>query len=83
MDTHQLAVTDPDTKKVDRKQILCLVLMDYRVKVIIPDTEVWYGTNEHYPDYVIRRISAYISSTDAEGISTIDALIKKNFWDNV
>jgi hypothetical protein len=56
VDAYQLSVTNPSTKAVERKQILCLVIMDFRVKVIIPETEIWYDSEETYPEYVIKRM---------------------------
>ena len=56
VDTHRLAMTDPVTKHLEHKQILCLVVMEYRVKVIIPQTEIWYDPGTELPDYVIKRM---------------------------
>ena len=56
VDSYTLPVTDRETRAVTMKQVLCLVVMDYRVKVIIPQTEVWYNETDALPDYVIRRM---------------------------
>ena len=56
VDTHRLAVTDPVTKAIERRQILCLVIIDFRVKVIVPQTEIWHDTETNIPDYVIKRM---------------------------
>lgn len=56
VDTHRLAITDPVTKNVERKQILCLVIMDFRVKVIIPQTEIWFEAETEFPDFVVKKM---------------------------
>ena len=56
VDELTLILTDTKTKEKVRKKINCLVVMDFRVKVIIPETEIWYETDAGYPDYVIRKM---------------------------
>ena len=56
VDAYTMPIADKETKTVAMKQVLCLVIMDYRVKVIIPQTEIWYNDTDKLPDYVIKRM---------------------------
>ena len=56
VDVYTLPVVDQETKITTMRQVLCLVIMDYRVKVIIPQTEIWYNETDILPDYVIKRM---------------------------
>ena len=56
VDTHRLAVRNPETGETETREIQCLVLMDFRVKVIIPQPEIWYQPDAPFPDYVVRRM---------------------------
>ena len=67
VDTHRLRMSGAAAK-----ELLCLVVMDYRVKIIIPQTEVWHEDGEQYPDYTIRnmvgaKIDYVITNVDREG----------------
>jgi len=60
------------TKKVFHKQVLCLVLMNYRVKVIIPQTEIWFGNDDDTPNYLVKnmvgaKIDYVITNVDRVG----------------
>ena len=51
--------------------MLCAVIINYRVKVLIPETEVWYPGQER-PPYVLRNMSGaetdyIILDVDREG----------------
>ncbi len=72
VDTHRLAVRNPETGETETREIQCLVLMDFRVKVIIPQPEVWYQPDAPFPDYVVRRmigakVDYVITNVDREG----------------
>jgi len=72
VDTHRLAVRNPETGETETREIQCLVLMDFRVKVIIPQPEIWYQPDAPFPDYVVRRmvgakIDYVITNVDREG----------------
>lgn len=56
VDAHTLSITDPVTGKKAKREILCLVIMDYRVKVIIPQTDVWHDPEKELPNFVIKRM---------------------------
>lgn len=43
-----------ETKRDENKTVKCLVVIPYRVKIIIPDIEVWYDENSKRPDHVLR-----------------------------
>ena len=72
VDTHRLAVRNPETGAMETRELQCLVLMDFRVKVIIPQPEIWYQADADMPDYVVRRmvgarIGYVITNVDREG----------------
>ena len=72
VDTHRLAVRNPETGATETRELQCLVLMDFRVKVIIPQPEIWYQADADMPDYVVRRmvgarIGYVITNVDREG----------------
>ena len=57
--------------KTERRKMLCAVIINYRVKVLIPETEVWYPGQER-PPYVLRNMSGaetdyIILDVDREG----------------
>lgn len=56
VDSHRLSFINPDTNKKETKEILCLVVMHFRVKVLIPQTEIWHESTEQYPEFVIRNM---------------------------
>ena len=41
VDTNTFTVKNPETGETERRTIRSLVIIDYRVKVIIPETEIW------------------------------------------
>ena len=61
----------PGDKANRAAQMLCAVIINYRVKVLIPETEVWYPGQER-PPYVLRNMSGaetdyIILDVDREG----------------
>ena len=56
LDSHTLDVLDPVTSRWFTKEILCLVVMSYRIKIIIPDTEIWHHGEDPYPNYVVKNM---------------------------
>ena len=52
-----------------KSAINCLVLLDYRVKILIPETEVWYNENTSRPEHVLKSM---IGSTLDYVIMSID-----------
>lgn len=56
IDTHSFTVRNRETRQTERRKMLCAVIINYRVKVLIPETEVWYPGQER-PPYVLRNMS--------------------------
>ena len=56
IDTHSFTVRNRETRQTERRKMLCAVIISYRVKVLIPETEVWYPGQER-PPYVLRNMS--------------------------
>lgn len=55
VDTNTFTVKNPKTGETERRTIRSLVIIDYRVKVIIPETEIW-AAGEERPDHVTRSL---------------------------
>ena len=71
IDTHSFKVRDRDTKRIEYREILCAVVIAYRVKVLIPETEIWQPGSER-PSHVLRgmagaEIDYVILDVDREG----------------
>ena len=71
MDQSVVTVRNKKTGRREQRSIPCLVVIDYRVKVLIPETEVWYPGQER-PPYVLRNMSGaetdyIILDVDREG----------------
>lgn len=61
-----------ETGKNEHKTVNCLVIIPYRVKVIIPDTEIWYDEDSTRPDHVLHSMVGaqtdyVITGIDREG----------------
>jgi len=56
IDRHVIEVCDPITNEKEIKDILCLVVMDFRVKVIIPETEIWFDAESSLPRYAVQNM---------------------------
>lgn len=66
------SVAGVDTIKVGEQNIICLVVFDYRVKVLIPHTEMWAEEAVERPTHVLRRflgaeVDYIIREVDREG----------------
>ncbi|WP_077534364.1 hypothetical protein [Massiliimalia massiliensis] len=57
MDMKSMTVLDPETGASQRKEICCLVIISYRVKVLIPEQEIWYSDQEKRPIHVLRSMA--------------------------
>ena len=55
VDTNTVTFQNPETGQTERRTIRSLVIISYRVKVIIPETEIWV-TGEERPDHVTRSL---------------------------
>ena len=72
IDTKTIAIKNTETGKTENKTVYCLVVIVYRVKVIIPDTEIWYDEKTSKPPYVLRSMAGtvvdyVITDVDREG----------------
>ena len=61
-----------DTIRMGDRKVDCLVGFDYRVKVLIPDTEVWADESATYPNYILRsfpgaEVDYIVKQVDREG----------------
>lgn len=71
-DNITIKVLNPETQKKENKTIRCLVVIDYRVKVLIPETEIWYSEEAAKPVHVLNSmigsvIDYVIKEIDREG----------------
>jgi len=71
-------VSGVDTIKVGEENISCLIVFDYRVKVLIPYNEIWVGdsSGEEKPDHVLRgflgaEIDYIVRNIDREGCCVV------------
>ena len=46
VDYHDFDMKNPDTGRINRKHIACLIVIKHRVKVVIPAPEVWFMPRE-------------------------------------
>ena len=71
IDIKRIPVKSKFLGKKEFKEIICLVIVGYRVKVLIPDNEVWYDGNSR-PPHVMRSMTGavidyVITDIDREG----------------
>lgn len=71
VDDNRFEVTNPQTGLPERKTVRSLVIIGYRIKVLIPESEVW-APGEERPDYVMRgmvgaKIDYVVMQVDREG----------------
>lgn len=72
MDTTTVTLKNKETGEPERKEINCLVVIGYRVKVLIPEQEIWYDENTRRPSHVLRSMAGatidyVITNIDREG----------------
>lgn len=86
IDGNTITLTDKKTGEHIRKKVLSLVVINYRVKVIIPQNEAWFDLNSERPEHVFRSmigsvIDYVITGIDRENecctASRRDALIMR------
>ncbi len=71
VDDNRFEVRSPQTGLPERRTVRSLVIIGYRIKVLIPESEVW-APGEERPDYVMRgmvgaRIDYVVMQVDREG----------------
>lgn len=72
MDTTKLTVLNHETGENETREINCLIVISYRIKVLIPDTQIWYDSEETKPSHVLRSMTGavidyVITGIDREG----------------
>ena len=53
-DTTIITVKNKKTGRPEQQEINCLVIINYRVKILIPEQEIWYNENTKRPSHVLR-----------------------------
>ena len=72
MDTTSITLKNKDTGEMEKKEINCLVIIGYRVKVLIPEQEIWFDETTRRPTHVLRSMAGsvvdyVITGIDREG----------------
>ena len=57
MDQTVVTVRNEETGRPERRGIPCLVIIGYRVKVLIPESEVWFNQSAKRPPHVLRSMA--------------------------
>lgn len=71
MDTTTIRVTN-EKGKLEKKAISCLVVISYRVKVLIPEQEVWYDDHSRRPTHVLRSMAGAVIDYVITGIDRVN-----------
>lgn len=72
MDTSVIRAKNPDTGKLEKKSINCLVVISYRVKVLIPEQDIWYDDDNRRPAHVLRSMTGAIVDYVITGIDRVN-----------
>ena len=54
MDSNVVSLTDPENGRQFDREVFSLVVIDYRVKVLIPEREIWFDEKSSQPTHVLR-----------------------------
>lgn len=57
MDTSTIRVRNRENGQTEKKTINCLVVIIYRVKILIPEQEVWFDDRNRRPTHVLRSMT--------------------------
>ena len=57
MDINTLKIKNPKTGENETVEINCLVIIGYRVKVLIPEKEIWFDEETKRPPHVLRSMT--------------------------
>lgn len=92
IDSHSFTVRSRETGQIERRRMLCAVIIQYRAKVLIPEAEMWLPEQEK-PSHVLRNMSGAeidytILDVDREGGVAIGSrrmavLAQRHFFDSV
>lgn len=55
VDPHSIYVWNPETERREKKTMYCAIVVPYRVRIVIPASEMWESGNER-PDYVLQNM---------------------------
>ena len=56
VDTLRLQLRNPDTGLLENKHVDCLVVLAYRVKVLIRESEVWFDEAARYSERILHNM---------------------------
>lgn len=68
MDTTVITLKNRETGEPEKKEINCLVVISYRVKVLIPEQEIWFDENTRRPAHVLRSMAGAVIDYVINGI---------------
>lgn len=68
MDTTTVTLKNRETGEPKKKEINCLVVIGYRVKVLIPEQEIWYDETTKRPPHVLRSMAGAVIDYVITGI---------------
>ena len=67
-DSISVNVKNEETGRFEQKNVLCLVVISYRVKILIPENEIWFDPSEHRPPHVLRSMAGAVTDYVITGI---------------
>ena len=56
IDPHSMTVRDPQSGALETKRMYCAVIVPFRVRILIPETELWAEGDER-PNFVLRNMA--------------------------
>ncbi len=68
IDTNTITLPNKETGELERVTINCLVIISYRVKVLIPEQQVWFDEKTSRPEHVLRSMTGAIIDYVITGI---------------
>lgn len=68
IDTNTITLPNKETGESERVAINCLVVISYRVKVLIPEQQVWFDEKTSRPEHVLRSMTGAIIDYVITGI---------------
>lgn len=71
MDVHAVSVHNKESGALERREMFCAIVIPFRVKILIPETEMWYEGDDR-PGFVLRNmvganIDFVVLQVDREG----------------
>ena len=59
-DDHIFMIRNKKTGVMERRVVHCAIVISYRVKVLIPETDLWFSAEERQPDFVLRNMAGAV-----------------------